>query len=284
MFNVAWVGGHQRTGGWGWREPSSLPCVWLPAQHSGSHRHCQRDGEQNGDFTWKSFHVVLLAWEHKAENTEKVQILWGRICKCSLLNPWWRAAKGGQCVFVCVMWKTNEHCNVGYQPSPALLFLRANPAASPPLPPPPQPPQKLYNGELLSLCYLTPTTHYALPAWWETEEQRREEEEWEHRRPREEKVGWYQLKLALSEEKEKKRESVCHFPYCSIIIVILQSDLSSSWATLMHVLHFRHHKLTLTWERSPDLYSNFPPDCAVGKKVCKDCTYFMLTSLGGPML
>lgn len=67
-------------------------------------------------------------------------------------------------VCVCVMWKTNEHCNVGYQPSPALLFLRANPAASPPLPPPPQPPQKLYNGELLSLCYLTPTTHYALPA------------------------------------------------------------------------------------------------------------------------
>lgn len=70
------------------------------------------------------------------------------------------------CVCACsrVMWKTNERCNVGYWPSPALIFLRANPAASPPLPPPPQPPQKLHNGELLSLCYLTPTTHYALPA------------------------------------------------------------------------------------------------------------------------
>lgn len=68
------------------------------------------------------------------------------------------------CACLCVMSKTNEYCNVGYWPSPALLFLRANPAASPPLPPPPQPLQKLYNGELLSLCYLTPTTHYALPA------------------------------------------------------------------------------------------------------------------------
>lgn len=149
----------------------------------------------------------------KIRNTEKVQILWSRICKCSLLNPWWRAGKGGQCVCVCVMWKTNEHCNVGYQPSPALLFLRANPAASPPLPPPPQPPQKLYNAELLSLCYLTPTTHCALPAWWETEEQRREEE-WEHRRPREEKVGWYQLKLALGKEKEKKK-------VCSIFHIVV---------------------------------------------------------------
>lgn len=65
---------------------------------------------------------------------------------------------------ICAMLKTNEHCNVGYWPSPALLFLRANPAASPPLPPPPQPLQKLHNGELLSLCYLTPTTHYALSA------------------------------------------------------------------------------------------------------------------------
>lgn len=122
-------------------------------------------------------------------------------------------------VCVCVMWKTNEHCNVGYQPSPALLFLRANPAASPPLPPPPQPPQKLYNGELLSLCYLTPTTHYALPAWWETEEQRREEEEWEHRRPREEKVGWYQLKLAMSEEKEKKKEKVCAIFHIVVLLL-----------------------------------------------------------------
>lgn len=198
MFNVAWVGGHQRTGGWGWREPSSLPFVRLPAQHSGSHRHCQSDGEQNGDFTWKSFCVVVRVGT-QSWNMEKVQILRDHICKCSLLNLWWRAAKGGQCVCVCV-WKTNEHCNVGYQPSPALLFLRANPAAYPPLP---QPPQKLYNGELLSLCYLTPTTHYALPAWWETEEQGREEEK-EHRRPSEEKVGWYRLKLALSEKKGKK--------------------------------------------------------------------------------
>lgn len=36
---------------------------------------------------------------------------------------------------------------------PALLFLCANPAASPPHPTPPQPPQELHNGELLSLCY-----------------------------------------------------------------------------------------------------------------------------------
>lgn len=81
------------------------------------------------------------------------------ICRYSWLKFVTRA--GSACTCLCVMWKTNERCNVGYWPSPALLFLRANPAASPPLPPPPQPLHKLYNGELLSLCYLTPTTHYA---------------------------------------------------------------------------------------------------------------------------
>lgn len=87
--------------------------------------------------------------------------------------------EASMCVCVCLcasVCKTNEHCSAGYWPSPALLFLCANPAASPPLPPPPQPPQELYNGELLSLCYLTPTTHYALLSSEETGEQRREEE------------------------------------------------------------------------------------------------------------
>lgn len=185
----------------------------------------------------------------------KVQILWGHICKCSLLNPWWRARKSRPacvcmsvyaCVCLCmrvrVMWKTNEHCNVGYWPSPALLFLRANPAASPPLPPPPQPPQKLYNGELLSLCYLTPTTHYALPAWWETEEQRREEE-WEHGRPREEKSRMVAAKIRNQWER-KRRKSVCCFLFCSIlifcVIITLRPDiflLSNLSTTLHYVLN-----------------------------------------------
>lgn len=147
--------------------------------------------------------VWLSAWEQKTETRRKFRYseTISASAACWICDGE-QQKEASMCVCVCV-WKTNEHCNVGYQPSPALLFLRANPAAYPPLPPPPQPPQKLYNGELLSLCYLTPTTHYALPAWWETEEQGREEEK-EHRRPSEEKVGWYRLKLAVSEEKGKK--------------------------------------------------------------------------------
>ena len=43
-------------------------CVWLPAQHSGSRRRCQRDGEQ---ISLKNLYVWLSAWEHKAETLRK---------------------------------------------------------------------------------------------------------------------------------------------------------------------------------------------------------------------
>lgn len=175
---------------WGWRVTVRGPLhVSSSAQRRDSKQHTDtviRKREQNGDFTWKSLCVVVSVGTQKLKMLKSSNITSG----ASWIGDGEHEKEAGisvrACACLCVMWKTNEHCIVGYWPYAALLFLRANPAASPPLPPPPQPPQKLYNGELLSLCYLTPTTHYALPASWETEE-------WGERES-EEKVGWFLMK------------------------------------------------------------------------------------------
>lgn len=94
---------------------------------------------------------------------------------CSLLNRQRRAQKGGRRVYVCMCARQMSTATQAHWPSSALLFLRANPAASPPLPP--QPPQELYNCELLSLCYLTHTLHTQQPPCRLQKTQRRDAKE-----------------------------------------------------------------------------------------------------------
>lgn len=81
--------------------------VWLPAQHSSSHGHCQREREQN-------LCVWLSAWEHKAETPKSSNIMRPYLQVQPAEFAMESRERRPACVCVCVMWKTNEHCNVGY--------------------------------------------------------------------------------------------------------------------------------------------------------------------------
>lgn len=85
-------------------------------------------------------------------------------------------------------------------------FLRANPAASPPLPPPPQPPHKLYNGELLSLCYLTAAAHTHTHTLRLVRLMR--DRGGRRKRQRDEKVGCMSRELAAREGRQERTRPV----------------------------------------------------------------------------
>lgn len=73
-----------------------------------------REKESKMVISLENLYVWLSAWEHKAETLKSSNIMRPYLQVQPAESVMESRKRRPACVCVCVTWKTNEHCNVGY--------------------------------------------------------------------------------------------------------------------------------------------------------------------------